>query len=116
MISGWITALIGLWEFGDAAAFFTPGFGPVPAFLVSHILAGLVLLVTGIWAAKTRQPASAVRLRWISAAAGAWLVIAAFVLGNSVHPAGRWNDIMAGALALALNIWTGLRSRGIFCE
>ncbi len=56
-ILNWIIALCGLWEFGDIAAVFVPGFGRLPVFLWNHIIAGLVLMILGAWAARTRTPA-----------------------------------------------------------
>lgn len=106
VITGWITALLGLWEFLDIAAFFTPGFGSVPAFLISHIGAGLILTGAGIWAARAQAAATARKLHWISASAGAWLVVSAFLFGDSASPAGIWNDAIVGGIALTLNIWS----------
>jgi len=48
-----IIALLGLWEFGDIAALFVPGFGSIPAFVWNHIIVGMILIITGVWAACT---------------------------------------------------------------
>lgn len=69
-ILNWIIALCGLWEFGDIAAVFVPDFGRLPDFLWNHIIAGLVLMILGAWAARTRNVGAAKTMDWIAAAAG----------------------------------------------
>jgi hypothetical protein len=44
------------------AAPFVPGFGQVPAFLWNHIIIGLILMITGIWAVLTRDVRTARKL------------------------------------------------------
>ncbi len=106
----WIIALLGLWEFGDIAAPFVPGFGQVPAFLWNHILVGLVLMVCGVWAARTASPRTARTLDGIAALAGAWLVLASFLLGNPAAHLGLWNDIAVGAIVVILATWSAIAS------
>lgn len=108
----WLIALCGLWEFGDIAALFVPDFGEIPAFLWSHILTGLVLIILGIWAARTRQASTARKLSWLAAAAGAWLIVAPFLLGRPEHPAGLWNDVIVGAIVVVLSVWAALATPG----
>ena len=100
-----IIALCGLWEFGDLAALFVPDFGPIPAFLWSHIGAGLALMVLGTWAAVTRSPGTARRLHGVAMAAGLWLIAAPFVLGHPVAGAGLWNDLIVGLVVAGLGGW-----------
>jgi hypothetical protein len=109
-VLNWIIALCGLWEFGDIAALFVPGFGRIPAFLWSHIITGLILMVAGAWAALTRDVHIAKRLDWIAAAAGVWLILAPFILGPPEVPAGLWNDIIVGVIVLTLAVWAALKS------
>ena len=52
-VVNWLIALLGLWEFGDIAALFVPGFGHVQAFVWNHIITGLLLMIDGTWAART---------------------------------------------------------------
>lgn len=101
----WIIALCGLWEFGDIAAPFVPGFGHVPAFLWNHIIVGLLLMIVGAWAALTSRVGAARTLHWIAAGAGGWLVIASFLLGNPILAPGLWNDIIVGGIVFILGVW-----------
>ena len=101
----WIIALCGLWEFGDIAALFVPGFGHVQAFVWNHILTGFVLMLAGVMAALTNNPATARTLNRIAAGAGVWLMIAPFILGRPAVAAGLWNDIIVGAIVVTLGIW-----------
>jgi hypothetical protein len=104
----WIIALIGLWEFGDVAALFVPGFGHIQAFVWSHILTGFILVIAGAWAALTSRISTARTLDWIAAAAGGWLMIGPLVLGPPAMAAGLWNDLIAGAIVLVLGAWAAL--------
>ncbi len=110
-VINWIIALCGLWEFGDIAAPFVPGFGRVPTFIWNHIIAGFILMITGAWAAMTRRSATAKTMNWIAAAAGAWLIMASFIFGNSVTAPGMWNDIIVGVIVFILGIWAALATQ-----
>ena len=110
-ILGWIIALFGLWEFADIAAPFVPGFGEVPAFLWNHIIAGMILVIVGVWAARTKNRRTARILSGVAAAAGIWLVVAALVLGSTVSAVGRWNDIIVGGIVTILGMWGLVLSR-----
>ena len=109
----WIIALCGLWEFGDIAAPFTPGFGVVPAFLWNHIIVGFCLVIIGAWAALTSNAGAAKRLDQVAVVAGGWLIAASFILGRPDIDVGLWNDIIVGALVviLASAAWLRLRPR-----
>jgi hypothetical protein len=100
--SGWLIALLGLWESADILAVLVPGFGAIPAFVWNHIVVGLILIVVGVWASLTSAARTAIRMDYIAVAAGLWLVVASFVLGNPVNNAGLWNDVIVGALASIL--------------
>ena len=104
----WIIALCGLWEFGDIVAPFIPGFGHVQAFVWNHIIVGIILVIVGPWAALTSHVGTVRTMDWIAAAAGVWLVIASFILGNPFMAAGLWNDIVVGAIVLVLGVWGAL--------
>ena len=89
---------------------FLIGFGNVQAFVWSHILAGILLVLIGALAARTSNLRTARRLDWIAAVAGAWLMIAPFLLGTPDIAAGLWNDIIVGGIALILGTWAALAS------
>lgn len=109
-VLSWIIAILGLWEFGDIAALFVPGFGSIPAYLWNHILVGLVLIVTGVWAARTDNAGTARTMSWIAVIAGGWLVIATLILRQSVIAIGSWNDIIVGLIVVVLGAWAALAS------
>ncbi len=107
-VLSWLIVLCGLWEAGDIAAPFVPGFGNVPAFLWNHIIVGILLVIAGAWSALTSSAGTARTLHWISAVAGAWLVIASFILRSPAITAGLWNDIIVGGIVFILGVWAAL--------
>lgn len=109
-ILNWIIAFAGLWEFGDIAAVFVPGFGAIPVTLWNHISVGFLLLIVGVWAARTKHASTARSLNWIAAGAGAWLMVSAFLLRYPVMNAALWNDLIVGAVAFLLGAWAALHS------
>jgi hypothetical protein len=113
-VVNWVVALCGLWEFGDIAALFVPGFGQVPAYMWNHIGVGVILMVAGGWAALTRQARTAMRLDWLAVGAGVWLIVASFTLGKPAIAVGLWNDVAVGIVAAGLGAAGGLwlRRRG----
>ena len=104
-IFNWIIALLGLWEAGDIAALFVPNFGHIQAAVWNHILVGIFLMLLGAWGALTGNRNTARTLDWIAAAAGAWLVLASFLLRRPIIPAALLNDVLVGVIVLILGIW-----------
>jgi len=102
----WVIALLGLWEFGDIAALFTPGFGEIRAFVWNHIFVGLILMIVGAWAALTKDKTTAYTMNWIAIAAGVWLLVASFILGNPIHNVGIWNDVLVAGIVIVLAVWS----------
>jgi hypothetical protein len=88
-----------------------PGLGTVPAFLWSHIIVGLMLMLVGAWAALTSNVRTAKTLDWIAAAGGVWLITASFILRGLVMSVRLWNDILVGLIVLILASTSGLRLR-----
>jgi len=106
----WIIALVGLWEFGDIALPFVIGFGNVQIFVWDHILVGLILMVAGVRAGLARDVRTVRAMDWIAAFAGGWLILGTFLWTPPVIAAGRWNDIIAGAISFILGVWSALAS------
>lgn len=50
-------------------------------------------------------------LSWLVAIAGAWEIIAPFVLGYSATTAAMWDAIIVGAVVLILAVWAALSSQ-----
>ncbi len=109
-VLSWIIALLGLWEFADIAALFIPDFGKIPAVLWNHIIVGLILMIVGVWGARTRSPVTAKTMNWIASGAGLWLLISSFILRYPVINAGLWNDLIVGVMAFVLGVWAALTS------
>lgn len=109
-VLNWIIALCGLWVFGDIVLPFIIGFGNVQAFVWNHIVAGMILMLAGARAALTSNVRTARKMYWIAAIAGAWLIVAPFLLGPPEIPAGLWNDIIVGGIASVLGVWAALAS------
>jgi len=109
-VLNWIIALLGFWVFADIVALFIPDFGTIPDFLWNHIIVGLILMIVGIWAARTSNASTAKTMNWIAAGAGLWLMASSFVLRYPVIHAGLWNDLIVGAIAFVLGIGAALTS------
>ena len=112
-VSNWIIALSGLWVFADILALFVPDFGRIPGYLWNHIIIGFLLMIVGVWAARTGSAGTAKTLNWIAAGAGLWLMISSFVLRYPVINAGLWNDLIVGAVAFGLGVWAALTPPGV---
>ena len=111
-VLNWIIAFCGLWELGDIVLPFVIGFGNVQAFVWNHIIVGMLLVLTGTRAARTRNLRTARRLDGIAAVTGGWLMIAPFLLGTPEVAAGLWNDIIVGGIVLSLGTWAARASLG----
>ncbi len=108
-VLNWMIVFCGLWEAGDIAAVFVPGFGEIPAPVWNHIIVGVLLVIVGTWAALTRQASTARIMNWTAAAAGVWLVIASFVLRSPLTGPGLWNDVIVGLVVFVLGLWAAFR-------
>lgn len=107
-VLNWLIALCGLWQFGDIAAFFVPGFGTVSVFIWNHVVVGFILMFLGSTAALTSNVGMAKKLDWIAAIAGIWLMVARFILGIPEMNAGLWNDLIVGLIVFILGVWASL--------
>jgi hypothetical protein len=112
-VLNWIIALLGLWVFADILALFVPDFGRIPDFLWNHIIIGFLLMIAGVWAARTANGGIARTLNWIATGAGLWLMISSSLLRYPVINAGLWNDLIVGAIAFVLGVWAALKSPGV---
>jgi hypothetical protein len=101
-VLSWVIALLGIWEAGDILLPLVVGVGGVRATVWDHILVGIILLAAGVWAARTSSLRTARTMHWITAVAGAWLIIASFVL-EKLAAAALWNDILVGVAAAVLS-------------
>lgn len=96
-IDSGVNAVLGVWLF---LAPIVLGYGFVSDAVWNGIFVGTILLIAalveavGVW----RNPT----LAWISFVAGAWLVVAPFVLDYAAAPLLRWNGIIVGVLVMIL--------------
>ena len=113
-VISWIVFLFGLWEFGDIAALFVPGFGSIPIYVWNHIIVGIILMITGAWAALTSDVGTTKIMSWIATAAGVWLIVSSFVLRYPKITVGLWNDIIVGVIVSILGVCAAFASpRGV---
>lgn len=78
----------------------------------SDVLAGLTLVALGYLRAV--HPAGTTRLSLVAAVIGAWVMMSPFVRGYSHVPAVTWNDLVTGAVVIALGAagwWTSSAQR-----
>jgi hypothetical protein len=106
----WIIAILGVWEI---LAPFILGYSNITAALWNAIIIGLIFLVLGVWAAVASGSTTERTLDWINLIAGAWLIIAPFILGFSgaANRAAMWNPIIVGAIVVILELWALLSAR-----
>ena len=107
-VLSWLIALWGLWEFADIAALFVPNFGKIQPFVWNHIIVGLILMIVGVWWARTSNANTAKAMKWIAIVAAVWLIISSFILRYPVITVGLWNDLIVGVIVLALGVWATL--------
>jgi hypothetical protein len=111
-VLSWAIALCGLWESGDIALPFVIGIARVQPVVWGHIVAGIILIIAGVWAALTNDLETAKTMDWAATIAGAWLVIAPFGFGTPRLGPALLNDVLVGALVLILASASGvLRQR-----
>jgi hypothetical protein len=97
-----LVALAGLWE---VLSPFILGYSATLAALWNAIIAGVVLIILGVWTALNEEPGLDKTLEWVNAVVGVWLVVSPFALGYSAVAAAVWNDIIVGAVVIVLAAW-----------
>jgi hypothetical protein len=107
-VLSWAIALCGLWEFSDIILPFVIGVARVQPVVWGHIVAGIILIIAGVWAALTSDSETAKTMDWSATIAGAWLVIAPFGFGASRLGPAVMNDVLVGAVVLILASASGL--------
>lgn len=101
----WLVALLGVWE---VLAPFILGYSATSAALWDAIIISAVLVILAVWAALSNAYSTIKTLEWINTAAGAWLIIAPFILGYSSIVAAMWNDVIVGIAVVVLAGWAAL--------
>jgi uncharacterized membrane protein len=96
MWQGWINAILGLWFI---VAAFTIAESKA-ANLANGLIAGIILLVLGLWAAVSYKGWQ----NWVVAIIGAWMIVSGFWFPSS-YVATVANGIVAGAVIILLSLW-----------
>lgn len=98
MWQAWINAILGLWLI---VASFTIA-GSKAANLANGLIAGIILLVLGLWAAVSYKGWQSL----VVAVIGAWMIVAGLWFPSS-HVGTVVNDIVAGAVVAVAGFWAG---------
>jgi membrane-bound ClpP family serine protease len=98
MWQAWINAILGLWLI---VASFTIA-GSKAANLANGLIAGIILLVLGLWAAVSYKGWQSL----VVAVIGAWVIVAGLWFPSS-YVATVANDIIAGVVVAIAGIWAG---------
>ena len=98
----WLVALAGLWE---VLAPFILGYSVTPTALWNAIIAGVVLIILGVWTALNEDTGAHKTLDWVNIGVGMWLIVSPFILDYTAVAAALWNDIIVGAVVIVLAAW-----------
>jgi len=98
MWQGWINGILGVWLI--VAAFVITG--SHTGNQINGVIAGIVFLVLGLWAAIRRK----IWNDWLVAIVGIWMFVAGFWF-----PFSYWgnlvNDLLAGVVVAIVSFWPG---------
>jgi len=96
MWQAWINAILGLWFI--VAAFIIAG--SKTANITNNLIAGIILVILGIWAAVKYKSWK----NWVVTLIGAWMIVSGFWFPSS-YVATVGNNIVAGAVIIILSLW-----------
>lgn len=96
----WIDMVLGMWL---VASPFVIGYAASrPAAVIADIVPGIFLFATSCWIAAIKI--APLRVNWLQALCGLWLIIGSFVLLFGRLPHGALNDLIVGILVLAVSV------------
>ena len=96
MWQAWINAILGLWFI--VAAFTIAGSKTFN--MTNGLIAGIILVILGIWAAVKYKSWK----NWVVTLIGAWMIVSGFWFPSS-YVATVGNNIVAGAVIIILSLW-----------
>jgi SPW repeat-containing protein len=94
----WLNVALGLWLV--VAGFVLPHV--TGAGVTEDVVAGLILALAALWAARAFRPLMSVVASWTVTLSGVWIVAAPFVLHYRDHRAAFADDVIVGLAIVAL--------------
>ena len=101
----WTSFVLGLWLIVSPFAL-ASGRGTAT---YEEVVLGIVIAALGLWRVQGADTPSMAGAGWLLGVAGAWVLVAPFVLGYGATGA-VYNDVIVGALVLLLGLWQALTS------
>ncbi|MBW1698608.1 MAG: SPW repeat protein [Deltaproteobacteria bacterium] len=101
MWQGWINGILGLWVI--VSAFVVAG--SKTGNMANDLIAGIVLLVLGLWAGANHKSWQ----EWVIAIVGAWMIFAGIWFPSS-YGGNMANDLIAGIIVAIAGFWSVLAS------
>ena len=96
--ANWLIVIAGIWLI---IAPFILGFRGT-LLSMNDVITGIVIAMISLIAIGMPEESS--WMNWISAILGIWILITAFLM-TSIGIAGMWNNLVIGAITVALGIW-----------
>jgi hypothetical protein len=96
--ANWLIVIAGIWLI---IAPFILGFRGT-LLSMNDVITGIVIAMISLIAIG--MPEESGWMNWISAILGVWILITAFLM-TSIGIAGMWNNLVIGAITVALGIW-----------
>ncbi len=100
-LASWVNVVLGAWLI---IAPFVLGYISGQAYWNS-ILVGIAVGVIAL--IRVASPYGTQWLSWVNVALGVWLIIAPFVLNDTVS-AAYWNDVIVGAVIVLVALWSAM--------
>ncbi len=96
----WTNIALGLWL--AVSAFVLPHVTGTA--VIENVIAGLVVALCALWAARAFRPFVALTASWTVALAGLWVLVAPFALSYQRESAPVANDVVVGCAIVVLGI------------
>jgi hypothetical protein len=97
-----LVAVVGLWE---VLSPYLLNYSATTVATWNALVAGVVLIVLGAWAALSEEVRFDRNLEWINLVVGVWLVLSPFTLNYSGVVMALWNSIIVGVVVIVLAAW-----------
>jgi hypothetical protein len=101
----WTIFALGLWLI---VAPFALRYAGETAPTSEQVILGILIAALALWRARMTEPPSMAGVSWLLVAAGAWVLLAPFVLGYAGASLVVYNHVVVGALVLVLGLCQAL--------